>query len=127
MRKLINLFESSADFISRADRLISSDHIELNLTQKSARAVHIDNISSTPQKAGWGTKAMTMLCTLADEMGIILMLEVETGESEWDDEEDSAPSDEHDLVEWYYRFGFEIEWSLTTRVQMVRQPKSINP
>ena len=115
--------ETAADtFIAEAKNLLQQlgEHVNVLLTSHAPTVVEIDSITAEPMQAGWGTKALKLLCDLADEHHITLMLEVDDDD---DDSEDDRPSADI-LINLYSRFDFEIipNERHYDRTAMVRQP-----
>lgn len=106
MREFINLIESAQEG-SPADLLTDefydamqqsglSGHVEVSLGETDDRTVDLISIRALRREQGNGSKAMTLLCDLADKYGVVLTLSP------------AADSDELErLVDWYHGFGFD--------------------
>lgn len=106
--------------VSDALKNISGVHVGLAPNYDNPNYVEIVNIYSDVQGGGKGTEAMKLICELADRYGVTLTLGVQ---NETDDEYEEGDPSEDVLVEWYYRFGFELIEDFTSeRINMIRTP-----
>ncbi len=81
------------------------------ISQRGDRVVEIDDISATPMKQGLGTRALAVICQIADQYGVRLVARVANESDDfqaYDEDDESRPPSEDELVDWYGRFGFEV-------------------
>ena len=107
-------------------------HVQISMnTTDVPTEVWIDHISATPMRAGWGSKALTMICDLASARRITLALEIKQDEDDWgsdddtndEDGDDDKPPSSEKLVDLYSTFGFEMtEQTRYDRTAMIRHP-----
>jgi len=131
MRKLMIIAESAdaaTRMIDEADDVVqreASGHVTIYLSRRNDHTVEIDDMSATPMRQGWGSKALKAICDLADRHGVKLVGRIANESddiwAERDDEDEdetvgpSYPS-EDELAAWYERFGFLITDGIGSRI-----------
>ena len=84
-------------------------------------AAELDHISATPMRHGHGSRAMRVIISLADRMGMPIELRVADATDdpcEWGGGDQNRPPSEADLIGWYSGFGFEtVGFGASTRMR----------
>lgn len=83
--------------------------------------VYLNAMSSHERGKGYGSAALRFLCDLADKHGVTLVGEASTAYS-WDDEATGKKLKLQQLIEWYRRYGFTVEFNGEVW-DMRREPK----
>lgn len=122
--RFVSVLTPAEEFVATASNLIRdrfAGAVELNVYDGDhidGRHVDLNHIATKRQQQGLGSHAMTVLCNLADELGVVLELGVANAD------DNMGPPGEAKLIEWYERFGFEVVASgfAEERVPMRREP-----
>ena len=112
MRQWMQLFESASglvtDFKRRLDRFNQrGGPVWVDLVPTGANEVTIESITSENRKQGFGNEVMKMLCTMADQYHVTLKLQP-VSYADYGEAPGGLGMD--DLIMWYERFGFEMDY-----------------
>jgi hypothetical protein len=100
----------------------SFGHVQISFHILNPTTVELEEIYTRPQKSGLGSKAMQMICDLASDRSITLIVRLPT-DFDRQSMDDDAPS-ERQLLKWYARFGFVKKSGGSSNTRMERQPIS---
>ncbi len=109
--------KATASLAELSDKISCS----LGISFDHANTVEIEEIIALEMGQGYGSRAMNILCSLADDMDITLVLGVANDDDGYFTADDMP--DENQLIDFYSRFGFEIVQSMfDERTNMERTP-----
>jgi len=99
--------------VYRRLKRLGHENIVVYLEPEGDQQVSIDSIDASVPGQGYGEKAIKIMTTSADRLGITLTLDVSSDEEDAEDER---------LVRWYQRHGFTISETSPYYHSMVRRP-----